>query len=95
MATETCHYPATRDMFFPERQCSRAGGRTTMVERGGLSAATPAWLHTRRGAIGRTLRTTIPKIADLRPLAYIPRYDHDYPATRFANVTPTRRGQLP
>jgi hypothetical protein len=27
-------------------------GRTTRVERGGLSAATPAWLHTRRGAIG-------------------------------------------
>jgi hypothetical protein len=41
-----------------------------MLERGCLSTATPALLHTRRGALGRTLLTTSPKIADIRPLVY-------------------------
>jgi hypothetical protein len=39
-----------------------------MMERRGLLTATPAWLHTRRGAIGRTLRTPNPSVADLRSI---------------------------
>jgi hypothetical protein len=47
-------------------------GRTTRVERGGISAPTPAWLHTRMGAIGRTLRATSPHIASLLSLSHPP-----------------------
>jgi hypothetical protein len=38
-----------------------------MMKCRGFSTATPAWLHTRKGAIGRTLRTSSPSVADLRP----------------------------
>jgi hypothetical protein len=39
------------------------GGRTTNVDHHSLSAAAPAWLHTRRGAIGRSLRSKARTIA--------------------------------
>jgi hypothetical protein len=42
------------------------GGRTTMMEHRGLSTATPSLMHTGKGAIGRTLRTSSPSVADLR-----------------------------
>jgi hypothetical protein len=42
------------------------GGRTTKMEHRGLSTATPALMHTRTCAIGRTLRTSSPSVADLR-----------------------------
>jgi hypothetical protein len=58
--------------FLPWTARLARGGRTTRVERGGLSTATPASLHTRRGAVGRTLRTTSPKFVDLRSLTYRP-----------------------
>jgi hypothetical protein len=48
------------------------GGRTTMMEHRGFSTATPALLHTRRGAIERTLRTSSPSVADLRDSTFHP-----------------------
>jgi hypothetical protein len=48
------------------------GGRTTRMERRGFSTATPAGLHTRRGVIGRTLRTPSPSTADLRSITCHP-----------------------
>jgi hypothetical protein len=41
-----------------------------MMEHRGFSTATPAWLHTRRGAIGRTLRTSGPSVTDLRASSF-------------------------
>jgi hypothetical protein len=42
---------------FHSRQARQArGGRTSRVEHRGLSALTPSWLYTRRGAIGHALR---------------------------------------
>jgi hypothetical protein len=54
------------------RQARQArGGRTSRVERRGLSALAPSWLYTLRGAIGRALRpdrlnATIPRDHPLR-----------------------------
>jgi hypothetical protein len=48
------------------------GGRTNRMEHRGFSTATPAWLHTRRGAIGRTPRTFSPSVADLRANTFHP-----------------------
>jgi hypothetical protein len=58
------------------RQARR--GRTSLVEHRGLSALTPSWLHTRRGAMGRALRpdrlnSTVPLVPPLRTRP--PRYD--------------------
>jgi hypothetical protein len=53
------------------RQARQArGGRTSRVERRGLSALTPAWLYTQRGAIGRALRPDrlISTLQRVRPL---------------------------
>jgi hypothetical protein len=55
--------------FLPRTARLARGCRTTRVERSGLSVVTSAWLHTRRGAIGRTLRTTSLTSADQRPPA--------------------------
>jgi hypothetical protein len=43
-----------------------------MMERRGFSTATPAWLHTRKSAIERTLRTSNPSVADLRASIFHP-----------------------
>jgi hypothetical protein len=61
----------TRPTLLRTKELAR-GSRTTKVERSGLSAAKPALLHTRRGAICHTLRTTSPQVADLGPLAGVP-----------------------
>jgi hypothetical protein len=58
-------------MFFPGRHGSREGVEPRMEHRG-FSTATPAWLHTRRGAIGRTLRTASPSSADIRAMTSHP-----------------------
>ena len=42
------------------------------MEHRGFSTATPAWLHTRRGAIGRTLRTANSSLTDLRAMVTYP-----------------------
>jgi hypothetical protein len=57
------------------------------MERRGFSTATPVWLDTRRGAIGRTLRTPSPSVADLLSIICHPLV-HPRP-------TRTRRGRLP
>jgi hypothetical protein len=51
----------------PRKARLARGGRTKM-ERRGFSTATPAWLHTRRGAIGCTFRTPSHGVADLRAI---------------------------
>jgi hypothetical protein len=67
-----------------------------MVERGGLSAISPALLYTRRVAIKRTLRSTSPLMYDLFLLAHAHHLDDNKtPATVYAKPTPTRRGRLP
>jgi hypothetical protein len=50
------------------RQARR--GRTSRVEHRGLSALTPSWLYTRRGAIGRAIRPDrlISTVHPVRPL---------------------------
>jgi hypothetical protein len=48
------------------------GAWATPVERGDISAATPAWRHTQKGTIGWTLRATSPHIADFLFLSYAP-----------------------
>jgi hypothetical protein len=61
----------TRHVLPRTAQLAR-GGWTTMMQPRGFSTATPAWLHTCRGAIGRTQRTPSPTIADLRSITCRP-----------------------
>jgi hypothetical protein len=42
------------------------------MEHRGFSTATPAWLHTRTGAIGRTLRAASSSLTDLRAMVNHP-----------------------
>jgi hypothetical protein len=49
--------PGVSRPFLSHHARHARGGRTTRVEHRGLSANTPSWLYTRRGAIGRALRT--------------------------------------
>jgi hypothetical protein len=57
---------------FPRSARLARGGRTTMMEHRGFSTATPAWLHSRRGAIGRTLRTASSNLTDLSAMVNHP-----------------------
>jgi hypothetical protein len=72
-------FPASAGPFLP-RQARRArGGRTTLLERGGLSSTTLSWLYTRHGATCQSLRaaqgvSTEPPPAALRPAPGTQRY---------------------
>jgi hypothetical protein len=61
----------TRPLLFMATRLVQ-GDRAATMERRGFSTTMPAWLHTRLGVIGLTLRTTSPRITDLRPLAQAP-----------------------
>jgi hypothetical protein len=71
------------------------GGRTSLVEHRGLSALTPSWLYTRRGAIGRALRpdrliSTVQPVRRLRTGP--PRYSQQFgtaPAPLSADLAET------
>jgi hypothetical protein len=61
----------TRPILLRPAQLSRRD-RTTEMDHRGFSIATPAWLHTRIGAIGRTLRTASPSVAYIRASIFHP-----------------------
>jgi hypothetical protein len=61
----------TRPILLRTARLAR-GGRKTGMERRGFSTATPAWLHTRRGAIWRTLRGFSLGVSDLRSVIFHP-----------------------
>jgi hypothetical protein len=60
--------PRLARLVLPRSARLARGGRTTRMIHHGFSTATPAWLHIRRGAIGRTLQTASPSFTDLRAL---------------------------
>jgi hypothetical protein len=69
--------PGVPGSILSRRARHARGGRTARVEHRGLSAYTPSWLYTRRGAIGRALRpaqvgSTTPPI--ISPRTGPPRY---------------------
>jgi hypothetical protein len=100
MAYEIVHCPLHANSSFRTARYARRG-RTTWVKRRDLSTATPAWLCTRRGVKGQSLRAISPTIVHyMAPPPLLPRGRVGPQRCRLNNDTTsapwtTRRRQWP